>query len=288
MTYKYFNSSMLAFGLNITNVFKSLAKKFDNAENAIGKNLDDIIAQNDTYSARNYKVPVPITEGRPCRCKEIYDILAINSLVINDLSISNGSFNIDLLTFNSKTNKLTHLTGSLEIDGTKDIIKGYCIANEAVDNNNMERSISFVNNISVLDEDKLLFRYTLEVSDRLINLDNLGKYFKNVYYPASYTGHYKNLSVETVPDRVARGYWAMLGRTGIYPQYINHIVGVTNKDGTPGKYIYNHCSGINNGIDIRVSGIAYCYPGETIYFVDNVNSATALRIRYISGRRGKA
>lgn len=288
MTYKYFNSSMLAFGLNITNVFKSLAKKFDNTESAIGKNLDDIIAQNDTYSARNYKVPVPITEGRPCRCKEIYDILATNSLVINDLSTNDGSFNIDLLTFNSKTNKLTHLTGSLEIDSDKNIIKGYCLANEAVDNNNMERSISFVDNISILDESKLLFRYTIEVNEGIINLDNLGKYFKNVYYPASYTGHYKDLSIETVSDGVAKGYWAMLGRTGNYAQSINHRVKVDNKDGSSSQYIYNHCSGIDNGTNIRVSGIAYCYPGEKVYFVDEVNSGTVLRIKYISGRRGKS
>lgn len=288
MTYKYFNSSMLAFGLNITNVFKSLAKKFDNAENAIGKNLDEIIAQNDTYSSRNYKVPVPITEGRPCRSKEIYDILALNSLVINDLSISDGSFNIDLLTFNNKTNKLTHLTGSLEIDSDKDIIKGYCTANEAVDNNNMERSISFVDNISVLDENKLLFRYTIEVSEGTINLDNLGRYFNSVFYPASFTGHYKDLSVETVSDGTAKGYWAMLGRTGNYAQSINHRVRVTNQDGSSSQNIYNHCSGIDNGTNIRVSGIAYCYPGEKVYFVDEVNSGTVLRIKYISGRRGKA
>ena len=287
MTYKYFNSSMLAFGLNITNVFKSLARKFDDAENAIGKNLDDIIAQNDIYNSRNYKVPVPITEGSPCRCKEIYNILAINSLVISDLSISDGSFNIDLLTFNSKTNKLTHLTGSLNIDSNEDIVKGYCIANEAIDNNNMERSISFVDNITILDENKLLFRYTIEVGEGIINLDNLGKYFNNVYYPASYTGHYKDLSVETVSDGVARGYWAMLGRTGNYAQSINHRVKVTNRDGSSSQYIYNHCSGISNNVNIRVSGIAYCYPNERVYFVDEVASGTVLRIKYISGRRGK-
>lgn len=287
MTYKYFNSSMLALGLNITNVFKSLAKKFDEAENAIGENLDNIIAQNNMYNSRNYKVPIPISEDRPCRCKEIYDILTINSLVINDLSISDGSFNIDLLTFNSKTNKLTHLTGSLEIDSTKDIVKGYCIANEAIDNNNMERSISFVDNISILDENKLLFHYTIEVNEGIINLDNLGKYFNNVYYPASYTGHYKDLSVETVSDGIAKGYWAMLGRTGNYAQSINHRVRVTNKDGNSSQYIYNHCSGINNDVNIRVSGIAYCYSGEKVYFVDEVDSGTVLRIKYISGRRGK-
>ena len=118
MTYEFFNTSYLAFGIKITRAFKSLAQLFDNAN----KNFQSITEQLSyigKFIGRNYAVSTPDDPDKPCKCQMIYDVLKINpisNLIV--LPATDDNDNIDGITLrfnaiNPNTNKPTAFSGTI-------------------------------------------------------------------------------------------------------------------------------------------------------------------------------
>lgn len=285
MTYKYFNTSFVGFGMNITNAFRSLAKALDRVEDSVGRVVDEVIAINNQYVDSNYKVPIPIYPDSPCRVRELLDILEKTPIIIKEISLADGVFTVDVITLNEKTLKVTHATGGRNVTDIANP-RGYVILKEAVDNNDVEKSLQFVSEIPEGNEKNVLFQYRIEKEDGIINLDNLHQRLANIIYPGVYTAHYKDINLDTVAPMTmeATGYQALIGITNNKALNGNNGMDKIEIDGNSKHYVSLYGSNINSQAG-RVCGIFYLYPGEKVQLYTS-SPGVVRRVKYISGRRG--
>jgi len=282
MTYQYFNSSLLAFGLNITNVFKSLGKKLDDAY----VNLDRakaILQYNNTFNGKNYMIPEPTSPGSPCRSAEIFSVLSLTPCLINEISYNEGIFKIDMILFNTSTNKLTHLTGQRDVSNINNP-KGYACYQESTNVNTPNKSITFVSEDSYESDTntrKALFRYIIEKDTGIINIDRIASNIGFPIYPSCKTGHYYDINVEEVEDGTATGYQALIGVTNLKSK--DHQIQLTDDKGNT-SIIQRQDFPYNTDHQLQVGGVAYCFPTEKVEI--KVGTGKVYRINYISGRRG--
>lgn len=282
MTYKYFNSSLLAFGVNITNAFKSLGKKLDDAY--INLDIAKLILQyNNTYNNKNYIVPEPTHPEDPCRSLELFKVLTVCPMLIKDISYSEGVFSVDVLMFNTNNYKLTHLSGSRNVTNI-DNPKGYVCYTETTNNNNPNKSITFVSEEAYNKDTntrKALFRYVIEKEDGIINIDKISNVGFPVY-PSCYSGHYKDIELEQVEDGTATGYQALIGITQLASK--DHQIALVDDEENE-SLIQRQNFPYNTDHQLRVGGVAYCFPTEQLKITKGTGNI--YKIKYISGMRGK-
>lgn len=125
MSYDFFNPTDLAFGQKLTAAFISL----NNLANAAGSNLEDVYKNQEFYAdyiGKNYPVSKPRKLGDPCRTDELYNLVNDHFMRITNLKKNDdGKLFIEAHLFNQRTNRMTHLTG------TTDLEEGYIYYNEA-------------------------------------------------------------------------------------------------------------------------------------------------------------
>lgn len=280
MTYKYFNNSMLAFGLNITNSFKSLAKQVDDLTERVGDNIAEILDANGQYIYKNYKAPIPTQTDKPCRTQEIFDILNIIPFS-GTISYESNIFSVDFMLYNDKTDKISVIRGEKDMTNISNP-KGYILFTESLDNNfETPKAIQFVEEVGYLDEDKVLFEYRIEKEDGIINLNNLHRCIQELYYPGCYHTHYKDMQVIS-SDGIATGYQAIYPRMSTSTPEGGAMINLD--DGTKNIKIYKLQP--SNGQKYMAGTVMYCHPTERVHF-DSKGTGSYLRFKYISGRRSR-
>lgn len=161
MTYDYFNTSNLAFGSKLTKAFLNLTKLADDAN----VKSSEVIARWNAYQAflgRNYQVPRPTEGDNPARSNEVYGVLSGSPLFIEKLYYKNNRVYAVVHKFTTSTNRITRLTGSTTIK------TGYAFIQDAISNNNINRTIQFVSDKSE-GKGNLLFQYRVD-NEGVINL----------------------------------------------------------------------------------------------------------------------
>ena len=125
MSYDFFNPTDLAFGQKLTAAFISL----NNLANAAASNLEDVYKNQEFYAdyiGKNYPVSKPRKLGDPCRTDELYNLVNDHFMRITNLKKNDdGKLFIEAHLFNQRTNRMTHLTG------TTDLEEGYIYYSEA-------------------------------------------------------------------------------------------------------------------------------------------------------------
>lgn len=167
MTYEFFNTSYLAFGIKITRAFKSLAQLFDNAN----KNFQSITEQLSyigKFIGRNYAVGTPDDPDKPCNCQMIYDILKINPIsnllilpATNDDDIIDG-ITLRFNAINPSTNKPTIFSGTIHE------LRATVYARLSTRNNVFSGSLYYDSLNS--DEDDKNYNYSTDVKGNMIRL----------------------------------------------------------------------------------------------------------------------
>lgn len=112
MSFDYFNTSYLAFGKNLSNVFRSLYKRL----NGIEDNLIEIVNYFEKYKDikdNNYIVDTPESEDKAVNCKFIYDCLNIEPWKIKNISVNNQILTVQVNILNNY--KIGICSGSTEI-----------------------------------------------------------------------------------------------------------------------------------------------------------------------------
>lgn len=167
MTYEFFNTSYLAFGIKITRAFKSLAQLFDNAN----KNFQSITEQLSyigKFIGRNYAVGTPDDPDKPCNCQMIYDILKINPIsnllilpATNDDNIIDG-ITLRFNAINPNTNKPTIFSGTIHE------LRATVYARLSTRNNVFSGNLYYDSLNS--DEDDKNYNYSTDVKGNMIRL----------------------------------------------------------------------------------------------------------------------
>ena len=112
MSFDFFNTSHLAFGLKLTQAFAQLDRMMDASKEKL-EQLDRYAEVYNIYNARNYPVPVPTNEADPCRTNEIFDIFNDQKLWIGHTQYYNdNTFKVYLLMYDRNTNIMTRAEGS--------------------------------------------------------------------------------------------------------------------------------------------------------------------------------
>lgn len=167
MTYEFFNTSYLAFGIKITRAFKSLAQLFDNA-NENFQSITEQLSYIGKFIGRNYAVSIPDDPDEPCKCQMIYDVLKINpisNLII--LPATNDNDNIDGITLsfdaiNPNTNKPTKFSGTIHE------LRATVYARLSTRNNVLSGNLYYDSLDS--DEDDKHYNYSTDVKGNIIRL----------------------------------------------------------------------------------------------------------------------
>lgn len=280
MPFDYFNTSFLAFGINITNAFKSLSRILDEAYLNIDT-LDEQVDIINTYKNRNYKVGKPMEPGDPVRGQELYDILSIKPLTINYIKLEDGKLKASVTYFNTRTYILTVAEGERDLTNVK-YPKGYIVVSSSRDNNNPEKALEFITPEAAsysLGGDKLLLcRYVVDKSQGTITLDKLSREVIFPYIPTLYTEHYKDLSLTRVTDGIADGYQAFVAVTD--DQYFNNR---TIQESANSDVIQEWYANEAWGQFVRITGVYYAKPGDKITFATS-SPGKVYRINYITQR----
>lgn len=166
MSFDFFNTSHLAFGSKLTQVFAELEKQFMFAEDNIGK-LREYLDIVDLYNGRNYRTPLPTEPTSPVRTNELFDIFNDKTCIIKELyySSAQGKVHADFLLYDKVNNLFTKTSGETTIK------TGYCYTKRAISNNYPTQTLSFT---SSKDNTKgtLLFQYRVDRNGYL-NLKNI-------------------------------------------------------------------------------------------------------------------
>lgn len=157
MTFDFFNTSYLAFGKKLTAVFKSLLQLSNDSEKNISQIYNTLRIYNQ-YLDRNYKVPFPTKPTMAARTNEIYNILNSKPYTFKQITFNEEVFKVELIYYNSDTNRITNAYGST------DIKEGECRITESLSNQSPVTTLNFYekdNNIS-RKKGKLLFEYRVD------------------------------------------------------------------------------------------------------------------------------
>lgn len=295
MTYNYFNTSMLAFGLNLTNAFKSLGRKLD----GLNTNLEVVknsINENAKYDKTNYPVAAPTRVDAAVRSNELYDLLDKVAIVIKNFSLNNDVLTVEANLFEPQRNRLTCLSGNTEVAQPG---KYWVLYKPSLDNNKPEKTIFFLP--CTLNKNKYdnrgyqtLCKVIIE-NDR-ITLTNLNEFMTSKVYPSNYYNHYVDIVyVDDTTKEASQGYNCVTEMIYAYKAIdfdeVENYRGVV-KDSEGNKlYGFNPTSITGSNLyEYARRFFGYTHPTEELIDVDEtLNNPMTITtyLNYISERRGK-
>lgn len=295
MTYNYFNTSMLAFGLNLTNAFKSLGRKLDTLNTSL-EVVKNSINENAKYDKTNYPAATPTRVDAAVRSKELYDLLDKVTIVIKNFSLEDDILTVEANLFEPQRNRLTCISGSTEVTQPG---KYWILYKPSLDNNKPEKTIFFLP--CTLNKSKYNNRgyqtlCKVIVENDRITLTNLNEFMSSKIYPSNYYNHYVDIVyVDTFTKKASKGYNCVSGTTYDYRQIdfdevVNSIEFV--KDSEDNKlYRFNPTSITGNNIyEYARKFFGYTHPTEELFIGDEAREGSWLintYLDYISERRGK-
>lgn len=160
MTFDFFETSYLAFGSKLTAAFTTL----DNLAMEAEENLKQVFENQsimEQYVNKNYRVPRPTEADNPCRSNEFYDMVNDKKVYIKSMTATSNNFTVDLILFNSATNKVSKLSGSTGYRS------GYCFYKESISNTSPNGTLEFSQ--SANGSGTLLFQFRID-SSNIINI----------------------------------------------------------------------------------------------------------------------
>lgn len=260
MSFDFFNTSNLAFGKKLAAAFKNLDGLTREAENNLEQLYQDLRIYKQ-YVNRNYPIPRPAKPDMGCRTNELYDLIDERLFIFNNVSFSSNKLNIDVIIYNTDTNRITHATGNTTIKN------GTCYYKESTSNNNPDTTLVFgsenVFNGGQVDNSRgtVLFSYRV---DELNNLNIQGDNSKLNVIPLDFTQY----------SSLAKGASITLPYTAKEPECVC-IIGKMNNIQIKknGKVI---CQGY--GYDNKRYCITYLKKGDKV----EGSYSSAFKINYIT------
>lgn len=161
MSFDYFNTSNLAFGVKLTKAFMTLDTLYNEASANVAQVEKDQQIFNE-YINRNYQVPRPTQLGNPCRSDELFNIVNDKEVYLSRLEYKDGTVYIEGVIFKRSTNRITKFTGS---DTLEEAYVYYRVSNS---NAKPDTELDFEEE-EVGDSDDLLLQYRID-SEGHINL----------------------------------------------------------------------------------------------------------------------
>lgn len=287
MPFDFFNTSFLAFGLNITSVFQTLGKMLDDCSLKINI-LANTLTNAKKFSERNYRVAYPTSDAMAVQGSQLYGLLKKKPIIRNAFTFDEdaGTFSLELIIFNPANNKITHCSGTMPAT----IKRGYCYIamNTTYTGLNTIKPIQFAELSTYNDYYEraannilFLFKYYVEQdidTDKYkLNISDVNNYFG--MYPSNYDGHYNSFTITPITLDSELSYTA----TGY-----EMIIGTVHHGATI-SCVYNEATKtlqlepwVGEMSQYYRPFVAYLYPGEKI--ISGNNTCKIYRISYGSER----